>query len=74
MLRQPYYGESEPADHHLIWPQEELERMVTEVHSSGWQVWTHGNGGAAIESILGAYEQALVDNPRADHRHQIEHC
>jgi predicted amidohydrolase YtcJ len=73
-LRQPYFGETEPADHHLIWSQEELDRMVADVHSSGWQIWTHGNGDVAIGSILDAYERALVDEPRTDHRHRIEHC
>lgn len=73
-LREPYFGESEPADHHVIWPQEELNQMVADAHSSGWQIWTHGNGDAAIESILDAYEGALVGDPRTDHRHRIEHC
>jgi predicted amidohydrolase YtcJ len=73
-LREPYLGEPEPADHHLIWSQGELERAVAEAHSSGWQVWTHGNGDAAIGSILDAYELALADAPRTDHRHRIEHC
>jgi predicted amidohydrolase YtcJ len=73
-LRQPYFGETKPADHHLIWPQEELDRMVADAHSSGWQIWTHGNGDAAIQSILDAYERALVEDPQADHRHRIEHC
>lgn len=73
-LRQPYFGETEPADHHLIWPQEELDLMVADAHSSGWQIWTHGNGDAAIQSILDAYERALEQEPRADHRHRIEHC
>ena len=73
-LRQPYYGEDEPAEHHLIWPQEELDNMVADAHEAGWQTWIHGNGDAAIESILDAYERALADNPRPDHRHRIEHC
>jgi predicted amidohydrolase YtcJ len=73
-LRQPYFGETEPADHHLIWSQEELDHAVAEAHSSGWQVWTHGNGDAAIQSILDAYERVLAVAPRADHRHRIEHC
>jgi len=73
-LREPYFGESEPADHHLIWPQEELDAMVADAHSSGWQIWTHGNGDAAIGSILDAYQRALRDNPRTDHRHRVEHC
>ena len=73
-LREPYFGENEPADHHLIWPQEKLDAMVADAHSSGWQIWTHGNGDAAIESILDAYQRALRDDPRNDHRHRIEHC
>jgi predicted amidohydrolase YtcJ len=73
-LREPYHGETGPADHHLIWPQEGLDRMVADAHESGWQIWTHGNGDAAIGSILDAYERALTDNPAEDHRHRIEHC
>lgn len=73
-LRQPYYGEIEPAGHHLIWSQEDLDCMVADAHSSGWQIWTHGNGDAAIGSILDAYERALTQGPRAEHRHRVEHC
>ncbi len=74
-LRQPYYGEDEAADEqHLIWDQEKLDRMVADAHSAGWQIWTHGNGDAAIGSILDAYEKALADYPRANHRHRVEHC
>ena len=73
-LREPYHGESEPADQHLIWPQEELDRMVADAHTCGWQIWTHGNGDAAISSILDAYEKALSGSPKEDTRHRIEHC
>jgi len=47
---------------------------VADAHSSGWQVWTHGNGDVAIGSILDAYEKALAEDPRANHRHRVEHC
>ena len=73
-LREPYYGETRPANDHLIWSQEELNRMVADAHENGWQIWTHGNGDAAIGSILEAYEQALSDSPKGDARHRIEHC
>jgi predicted amidohydrolase YtcJ len=33
----------------------------------------HAIGDAAIEQLLSAYEQALRDTPRSDHRHRIEH-
>ncbi len=48
--------------------------MVADAHSSGWQIWTHGNGDAAIGSILDAYEKALSNDPRTGHRHRVEHC
>lgn len=73
-LREPYYGETDPAGHHLIWPQEELDRMVADAHACGWQIWTHGNGDAAISSILDAYEKALSNSTAEDARHRIEHC
>lgn len=73
-LREPYQGDTKPADHHLIWPQEELDRMVADAHSASWQVWIHGNGDAAIQSILDAYGRVLKNDPRSDHRHRIEHC
>jgi predicted amidohydrolase YtcJ len=36
-------------------------------------VWTHGNGDAAVDSSLDAYEKALAHAARTDHRHRIEH-
>ena len=33
----------------------------------------HAIGDAAIDQLLHAYEQALRDDPRPDHRHRIEH-
>ncbi len=73
-LREPYLGETEPADGHTIWPQERLDGMVADAHAAGWQIWTHGNGDAAIGSILDAYEKAIAGVPRTDHRHRVEHC
>lgn len=43
-------------------------------HARGFQLATHGNGDAAIDSILEAYETVLREKPRADHRFRIEHC
>ena len=53
---------------------EELAQMVEEAHRAGSQIAVHGNGDAAIDDILHAYEQALSRYPRADARHRIEHC
>ena len=43
-------------------------------HARGFQLATHGNGDAAIDAILDAYETVLRERPKADHRFRIEHC
>jgi predicted amidohydrolase YtcJ len=53
---------------------EELAALVKELHDAGYQIAIHGNGDAAIDDILFAYEQAQQANPRPDARHRIEHC
>jgi predicted amidohydrolase YtcJ len=51
-----------------------LSGIVTEYHMQGWQIAVHGNGDAAIDDILDAFEQAQKAYPRADARHIIIHC
>jgi predicted amidohydrolase YtcJ len=55
-------------------PAEEFEERVWRAHSAGFQVATHAIGDRAIALTLDAYEGALARQPRADHRHRIEHC
>jgi predicted amidohydrolase YtcJ len=38
------------------------------------QIAIHGIGDRCIDQILDAFELALKDSPRADHRHGIVHC
>lgn len=57
-----------------IYEPSELASMVLDHHRAGRQIAIHGNGDAAIDDILNAYEAALTDHPRDDHRHRIEHC
>jgi hypothetical protein len=58
----------------LSFPPEELAEGVKRAHDGGWQVAVHANGDAAIDITIDAYEKAIKVNPRADHRHRIEHC
>lgn len=53
---------------------EELFRLVDRYHSAGLQVAVHGNGDAAIDDILDAYQAAQARTPRADARHVIIHA
>jgi hypothetical protein len=54
--------------------QEALNQLVLRVHEAGLQACVHSNGDREIEMVLTAFESALRQKPRADHRHRIEHC
>ena len=54
--------------------QEALNELILRVHAAGLQACVHANGDREIEMVLNAFEQALQQKPRADHRHRIEHC
>ncbi len=58
----------------LIIPQETLDETIDQYHRAGHQIAVHGNGSAAIESILRAMEKAQAAFPRQDHRHMLIHC
>lgn len=76
-LRQPYHVpfRGDAAYRGYPWrSREDLCRMVEDAHRDGYQVAIHGNGDAAIDDILFAYQQAQTKFPRSDPRHRIEHC
>lgn len=54
--------------------QAELNALILRVHEAGLQACVHSNGDREIEMVVNAFEQALKQKPRADHRHRIEHC
>ena len=58
----------------LIYPQEQLNEMFCQHQAAGDHIIVHGNGDAAIESILQAFELAQKKHPRADTRHMLIHC
>jgi predicted amidohydrolase YtcJ len=76
-LAEPYHvpikGDSSYRGYPVTAP-EKLNRLVLEAHKAGCQVAAHGNGDAAIDAILDAYQLAQKEFPRPDARHRIEHC
>lgn len=58
----------------LYYSQEQVSEFTREAHGAGLQIAFHAVGDAAVEQALNAYEAALRDDPREDHRHRIEHC
>ena len=70
--REPYLGTTDRGS--LNFSPEELTEVIRRAHSDGWQVGVHANGDAAIDVTLDAFATVLEQNPRADHRHRIEHA
>ncbi|MGB6838586.1 MAG: amidohydrolase [Dehalococcoidia bacterium] len=64
---------SELGDH--IHPDEaQLARMVWEAHRAGRQVAIHAVEERAVSAATAAIAEAVSRQPRAHHRHRIEHC
>ncbi len=58
----------------LSMTQEQVEDLILRAHREGWQVTSHAVGDRAVTMIVDAIEKALVQYPRENHRHRIEHC
>ncbi len=72
-FREPFVGEPDNTGL-LMQSPESINSDVLRAHRAGFQVAIHAIGDAAIDLVLDAYEAALADTPRADHRHRVEHC
>jgi predicted amidohydrolase YtcJ len=71
-MSQPYEAED---DNLGLWMQEPevMKQKIVDAHLAGFQCCAHAIGDAAIDLLLSAYEEALGQAPRTDHRHRIEH-
>ena len=57
-----------------IFTRQQFVDMVGYAHNHGMQVAIHAIGDGILDDILYAYEKAIKENPRDDHRHGIVHC
>ena len=65
----------EPGNHGLVrTPADRIQSLAVLGLQRGFQVNTHAIGDAANRIVLDAYEAALREVPRADHRFRIEHA
>ncbi|MEE2971113.1 MAG: amidohydrolase family protein, partial [Pseudomonadota bacterium] len=53
--------------------QDELDETVSAYHQAGHRVCIHAIGDVAMDMALAALEKTIQADPRADHRHRIEH-
>ena len=71
--REPYYNQDSLGLYYV--EPEALREQVTYRAANGWQLSLHGNGDAAIDSILDATEAALANGIDVQAlRFRIEHC
>ncbi len=68
----PFQGDSSYRGYPLS-SREVFAQNVKKIHDAGHQILIHGNGDAAIDDILYAFEKAQRENPRPDPRHVIIH-
>ena len=57
-----------------LFSREKMEEMISFAHAHGMQIAVHAIGDACLDRVLDAFEKALTEYPRADHRHGIVHC
>lgn len=66
---------SNPEDHGILYyTEDEIYEVLGKAHELGYQITVHAQGDQAIEMYLNVVERALKENPRANHRHRIEHA
>ncbi|MBR6462254.1 amidohydrolase [bacterium] len=71
-LSKPYKGTDDRGL--MLFTSGELRDMISYANAKGRQVIVHAIGDACLDAVLDAFEQALKENPRSDHRHGIVHC
>ena len=72
-LREPY-SDDQKTKGQLLYSQEELNALVVNAHKANVRLVMHAMGDQAIDMTLTAIEKALVEVPRKNHRHRIEHA
>ncbi len=70
--KEPYLNQGDYRGY-LNMPAQDLVDHITEIHDAGWQMGIHAIGDAAIELVVDTLVEALLRNPREDHRTYLNH-
>lgn len=57
-----------------VYTQQLLDDMICYANAHNMQVAVHAIGDGCLDRVLSAFDKALHENPRDDHRHGIVHC
>ena len=71
-LYEPYRDQPENSGN-LFFTENELIEFIRQAHDMDLQIAVHTVGPRAIELLLDCYERILLEKPKPDHRHRIEH-
>lgn len=69
----PGYHNGTPNGVWVIAPQQ-VRELLLEYHRAGLSVHMHANGDEATDVAIDAVESVLMEHPRWDHRHTLQHC
>lgn len=72
-LLEPYADEGDFRGN-LYYEDDVVNDFTLAAHKQDLQIAFHAVGDGAVEQALNAYELAIEQHPREDHRHRIEHC
>jgi hypothetical protein len=72
-MREPFADRPDTRGYFTLAEDEIFARMRA-AHTAGLQICVHAIGDAAVERCVTLYERLLGGQPRADHRHRIEHA
>ncbi|MCR5610253.1 MAG: amidohydrolase [Clostridiales bacterium] len=72
-LTQPYLNDPDNFGFSLF-TKEQLNGLISFANSNGMQIAVHSIGDACLDNVLDAFEKALIECPRNDHRHGVVHC
>jgi len=72
LMSQPYNDDPKNSGLMLM-SEDEIYKVTNDALKKGFQVATHGIGDKGINLIFNAYERAIKENEKKDHRLRIEH-
>ena len=72
-LRWPGYHNGAPNGLWYIEP-DRLKSLITTYNAAGAHIHVHANGDETIGATIDAFEDALSNHYRGDHRHTLQHC
>jgi predicted amidohydrolase YtcJ len=72
-MREPFDDQPDRSGF-LTLDEEEIYRRMRDAHRAGLQIAIHAIGDEANRRCIDLYQRLLVEYPRRDHRHRIEHA